>query len=206
MNQEDPKNDDVIVPDAVITPRVETIHPYNSENLRTLKGRMNRLDFIILWLSLSLLTAILFKYLGINPISMSAQIMLDPEASPDGFQTTLRLGTLSLFLFTLLSVKRFHDIDYSGWVAAVFIIPIAIGGLLAGMAIFVGLILRLILIFAPGVPKANRFGEHAAGNNRNKIVLLIGLAIFLFFIYSGLMAEANPYLEELREYMINQQT
>ena len=186
--------------------REETIHPFTQANLSTLNGRMNRLDFIILMCSISLLLAILYKFMGINPISISAQAVLDPESTPDGLNTTILLGTLSIIAFALLSVKRFHDIDYSGWVASVFVLPILFSGALTLLAAFVGFILRLILMFAPGVPKANKYGGLSVGNNRKKILILLLIIFLLFNLYGSLIDEASPYLEQLRQHMLDQQS
>lgn len=203
--QNDQHADEIIDNPDLAFRRVETKHPYTKENLKTLKGRMNRLDFVILMFSLSLVTVLLYKYLGINPVSLSAQALLNPDVVPKDLQTTLFIGTLSVILFALLTIKRLHDIDYSGWVSTVFLAPLLIGGPLALLAALVGLILRLILIFAPGIPAANRFGNLPVGNHRNKILILIGILLVLYNIYAGLIEEASPYLDQLTEYIQQQQ-
>ena len=46
-------------------------------------------------------------------------------------------------------VKRLHDLDKSGWIVLIILIP------------FVGLLLILYLGFAPGSSGANKYGEKA---------------------------------------------
>lgn len=209
MNNDNEQLDEAQETNNIIDPsshfkRQETTHPFTRHNLSTLKGRMNRLDFVILMFSSILFFSLIYKLMGINPFSLSAQAMLDPNNLPDSFQATITLSTISLVIFALISVKRLHDIDYSGWVAAVFIVPLLIGGFIGGVAIFVGFILRLILMFAKGLPDPNKFGDIPVGNNRNKVLVLVVVLFLIFTVYSGFIEEATPYLDQLRDFILEQ--
>ena len=185
------------------TMRRETTHPFNKENLARINGRMGRLDFAILSLGLMLALTIIQKIMGINLFLVGMSIQTEQEIiSKDLANTYVLIATLGLFIYALLSIKRFHDINYSGWLALVFIVPLLPLGLISGLLVFVGLILRLILLFAKGEQNTNRFGPIPDGNNRNKLFILIAILVSIYLVFSNLYTEAKPIIEPIIEQMI----
>ena len=185
--------------------RKETTHPFNKENLARINGRMGRLDFAILSLGLLLAVTLIQKLLGINLFLVGMSIQSEQElVSKNSANTYLLIATLGLFAYALLSIKRFHDINYSGWLALVFVIPLLPLGFISGLLVFVGLILRLILLFAKGESNSNRFGPIPDGNNRNKLFILVGILVFIYLVYSNLYSEAKPIIEPIIEQMLEE--
>jgi len=166
----------------------ESLHPFNRENLLTFKGRMNRMDFAILSLTLTLLILLLQKYVGANPISASIASMIDPENMTPQMSTVLKIGQLGFIGFLLIAFKRFHDLEYSGFFSLLLVVP------------FIGFIIRLILYFAPGVAGANKFGNPPIANHRNKVLILITLLALIFMVYKGFSSDAKPYIDQLMQH------
>ena len=187
----------------VITQRSETTHPFNKENLNRISGRMGRLDFAILSIGLFLLVVLIQKALGINPFIIGASVYTEEELITDALLNKgILISTLGLFVYAFLSIKRLHDINYSGWLALIFVAPLLPLGLLSGLLAFASLIIRLILWFAKGEPKANRFGPIPDGNHRNKLLLLAGTIIMIVLVYFNLYSEAKPIIEPIFEQML----
>ena len=162
-----------------------SLNPFKADNIFTLSGRLNRMDYAILWFSLILITFIFMKNSSNNPILAAIAIMYSPEGLDEQMRTGQLINFIGLAALMLMAVRRFHDLGYAGWYSLALIIPI------------VGLILRMILLFAPGAPQANRFGEPPAHNHRNKVLILIAIIILLYMIFRSFVNEAAPQLEEL---------
>lgn len=182
-----------------------TVHPFTQENLIGIKGRMNRLDFAILTFGLVVLSWAIQKSSGINPMLIPIQLMMDPQNVD---QLPALFGIMTIFgivVYAYFSVKRFHDIGYPSHMAFIFLAALLpLGGILALLLGFVIFVLKLILLFAPGNPKANEFGSTPAPNHRNKILLLFIVLFAIFMLYSSFMQEAMPVIEPLVEQMMEE--
>ncbi len=108
----------------------------------TLKGRLSRLQYFQLWLVL----------VGVSVVGRLFFLLLTLIFSP------LVIGLLSLVFIALaalimvahicLAVRRWHDLDCSGWFTLLSLVPV------------VNVIAMLVLFFAPGTPGPNRFGPN----------------------------------------------
>jgi uncharacterized membrane protein YhaH (DUF805 family) len=170
-----------------------TVHPFKDKNLFSLKGRLNRLDYTILWFSLILLTFLLSKYFNSNPVLIALNMMYDPEALDASVKTYQLITFSGLFALMFVSVRRFHDLGYVGWYSLALLIPI------------IGHILRLILVFAKGNPETNRFGERPAPNHRNKLLIVIVLGVLIYMVFSSFAQEAMPMMQEYFDEIQNTQ-
>ena len=185
--------------------RRETSHPFNKENLGQINGRMGRLDFAILIFTITFIGLLIQKTIGINPVIIGVKALVDPKNVDASFQSFLMISLASTLLITLLTVKRFRDIGYSGWLALIFVAPLLPLGFISALLGFAGFILKLILLFAPGIPNTNRFGPIPDGNKRQKLFLLLLSIIALYVIYSGFAEAARPIIEPVLEEFIEQQ-
>jgi uncharacterized membrane protein YhaH (DUF805 family) len=92
-----------------------------------------------------------FAYLAVNVIAVVILFFLHDVAGGRGV-----VALVVVVLFFALAVRRLHDLDISGWVALVILIPV------------VGSICALLLCFAKGTQGENRFGPDPLGGNRSK--------------------------------------
>jgi uncharacterized membrane protein YhaH (DUF805 family) len=199
-NQENP-----LIEHEQATTRSETAHPFDKQSLGTLNGRMGRLDFAILSFSLYLVTLIIQKMFGVNPFLIGVTAFTDKEIiTKELINLGVIINLISLILFVLLSVKRFHDINYSGWMSLIFIAPLINLGILSLLIAFVGFIIRLTLLFAKGEPNKNRFGEIPVGNHRNKLLVFIGIVILTVIMFANTYSEALPIIEPIVEQLLQE--
>jgi len=98
------------------------------------KGRLNRKAFFWTSVLVSILTSVLSVVLTI--ISTSIGGIISPI-----------LMVISIVISVMLIIKRWHDLDKSGWMTLTMIIPL------------VNLFIGLYLLFAKGTKGKNRFGE-----------------------------------------------
>jgi uncharacterized membrane protein YhaH (DUF805 family) len=67
-----------------------------------------------------------------------------------------------------IMIKRFHDLNRSGWLSLLMLIPL------------INLIVGLLLLFAPGKPEVNNYGPPPPPNSRGLViasVLIIGIFV-----------------------------
>ena len=185
--------------------RKDTTHPFNKQNLGTLIGRMGRLDFAILIFALYLVTLVIQKTMGVNPFLIGFTAFTEEEIiTKELINLGVTINLISLVFFALLSVKRFHDINYSGWMSLIFIVPLINLGILSFIIAFIGVIIRLILLFAKGEAHKNRFGELPAGNHRNKLLIFIGIVVLTIIVFVNTYSEALPIIEPIVEQLIQE--
>ncbi len=110
------------------------------EELFSFKGRMNRLKY---WLYSIVPMAIMF--IAVMPIILTAQE--GREASPFFSLLMMVAVVVAMWISLAIQVKRWHDIDQSGW------------WVLAGMIPYVNIIVLIVLGFVKGTEGANRFGD-----------------------------------------------
>ena len=185
--------------------RKDTTHPFNKKNLGTLIGRMGRLDFAILSFALYLVTLVIQKTMGVNPFLIAFTALTEKEIiTKELINLGVMINLISLVFFALLSVKRFHDINYSGWMSLIFIAPLINLGILSFIIVIIGVIIRLILLFAKGEPIKNRFGEIPDGNHRNKLLIFIGIVVLTIIIFVNTYSEALPIIEPIVEQLMQE--
>ena len=185
--------------------RKDTTHPFNKQNLGTLIGRMGRLDFAILIFALYLVTLVIQKTMGVNPFLIGFTAFTEEEIiTKELINLGVTINLISLVFFALLSVKRFHDINYSGWMSLIFIAPLINLGILSFIIAFVGVIIRLILLFAKGEAHKNRFGEIPDGNHRNKLLIFISIVVLTIFVFANTYSEAIPIIEPIVEQLLQE--
>lgn len=116
-------------------------------------GRIGRLGFLLGYLYLQLpMFVVIFAYMIINAVGG------DLNSGPlHAVMSVLLFGfgavwTIFYFIVSIdLSVRRWHDIDQTGWLAFLYFVPIAN---------FVAAVVQLVV---PGNPEINRYGTPVSG-------------------------------------------
>lgn len=112
-------------------------------------------------------------------IVVGAVVATNPSTTPDAIGGVLGLAYVIFILVSLVFgimfvVQRLHDLDHSGWMSLIMLIPLA-------NAIF-----GLYLLFARGTDGANRYGAEPPPNTVG--VKLGALLLPLMIIVFGIMA------------------
>lgn len=139
------------------------------------KGRIGRLRYLAyVWAG----------YLIMIPVGLMGGV-----AVISGDSSSSSLGGLMIFLFVvayivmiaffiILAKRRLNDLDYSGWLALIMLVPL------------VNIVFGLYILFAAGKPEHNRFGPAPAKNSL--IVKIAGLATPIIAIIGIVAAVALP--------------
>ena len=88
------------------------------------------------------------------------------------------LSLLMLAIGIVMARRRLNDLDRSGWIAALTLLPLA------------NIILWLYLVCARGTPGPNRHGPAPAGNSR--VAVLVACVVPLLFVTGMVAALAVP--------------
>ncbi|MCB1042063.1 MAG: DUF805 domain-containing protein [Acidobacteria bacterium] len=81
----------------------------------------------------------------------------------------------------ILAIKRLHDLDTTGWVSLLLLVPL------------INFILQLYLWFAPGQPHANQYGEVPEPPSAGwKVIFWIGIVLFALGLLAIVAAIALP--------------
>jgi len=139
------------------------------------KGRIGRLRYLAyIWAG----------YLVVIPVALMggiASISGDPSSSSlSGFMIFLLVIAYIVMIafFIILAKRRLNDLDHSGWMALIMLVPL------------VNVIFGLYIIFAAGKPDHNRFGPPPTKNSL--IVKIAGLAMPVIAIIGIVAAVALP--------------
>jgi uncharacterized membrane protein YhaH (DUF805 family) len=108
----------------------------------TLEGRLSRLQYFQLWLVLLALGVVARLSLLLLALIFSPLVMTLFSAALLVLAVALAIGNICL------AVRRWHDLDCSGWFTLLGLVPL------------VNFIAMLVLFFAPGTPGPNRFGPN----------------------------------------------
>jgi uncharacterized membrane protein YhaH (DUF805 family) len=126
---------------------------YGEVQVFSLHGRIGRLRY----LAYSMLSSLV---LVVPAILVGATLVAAGEAVLGG--TLIGAGYLAAAVFTVvLSVRRCHDLDWSGWLAVLIMVPL----------------LNLALYMLPGSAGANRFGLQPPPNT--SLLKVLGVLLLL---------------------------
>ena len=118
-------------------------------------------------------------------------------AGPAAAFTVYIAGIIALVVVgVLFGIQRLHDLDKSGWLYLVMLIPL------------VGAFFSFYLIFAPGTKEMNRFGNPPPPNSGG--VVLAAWLIPVFFMLIGILAaiaipQYQKYVEKAKQAQIQTQ-
>ncbi|XOZ33624.1 DUF805 domain-containing protein [Halomonadaceae bacterium KBTZ08] len=130
------------------------------------RGRIGRLRY------LAYLTALTLVTYAVVAIPL---IMMVGSDGSEGVSVIFSLvnavvSIAGAVLGIIWAIKRLHDLDKTGWLALLMIVPLA------------NFIMMLILLFAPGTPSINRFGPPPVPNTTGVKVLACLFPVLLLVI------------------------
>jgi len=125
---------------------------YFSDTIRNMfNGRIGRVNWI---LGILIYTAVFF-------VTAFIVALFAIRGSEEAAVVAVTIIYIIVAIFILaLHVRRLHDLNYSGWIALVSFVP------------FLNLLLTIILLFMPGEPAANTYGERLPKGTRFTGILL----------------------------------
>jgi uncharacterized membrane protein YhaH (DUF805 family) len=90
----------------------------------------------------------------------------------------------AIYINVMLTIKRCHDFNMSGWLSLLTLVPVA----------------NLVFLFVPGTDGPNRFGNKTAPNGRATLILiLLFIAVFLIGILAAIAIPAyKSYTDRAR--------
>lgn len=100
------------------------------------KGRLGRGDFFLASILLSILTAVVSMF-------FKGAFVLRP--------IMMLVNLISMVIGFSLAARRAHDLEWSGWITILLLIPV------------VNIFVALLLLFMPGSKGSNRFGKQEQG-------------------------------------------
>ena len=117
-------------------------------------GRLNR-SYYILGQVITIAT-----FLGLSVVVSAFSASGEVTRSLVGGAFFLLVGVAYMVFIFSLHVRRIHDLNHAGWLAIVCLVP------------GINIIPYLYLIFAPGDPKPNQYGERPPKNAKLLDVIL----------------------------------
>ena len=150
------------------------------------KGRFGRLSYIAWNMVLNIISYLILFAVGGAAIMAGS----DPDAIREFFSTaggaiTLVISLISFVIYVIFGIRRLHDINKSGWLMLLLIIPL------------VNLIFMIYLLLARGTDGANRFGPARPTPGWEKILGYIGIGFMilaLVFMVIGIIGMATTQM------------
>ena len=154
----------------------ETYHP----KMFSASGRIGRMRYFVYGAIISLLFyAVLLVAVGVVAAVNGG---FSQAGQQGGAMASLGLGYFALIIAALVfgiifMVRRLNDINASGWLSLLLLVPLA------------NLILILVMLFKRGSEGANNYGPAPEANSpRVKAVFAVMLVLWLVFFVGGILA------------------
>lgn len=164
-----------------------SVDVFDDSNVLSPRGRFGRLSYLA-WGTLMALISWMITTAVIGTSAMIATVDENPMAIYWQNPMVLITTIASMIVGIIFAVRRFHDINLSGWWSVTVLIPL------------VNLISTLVLIFAPGKPHANNFGPPRRTRGWEKVLGLLLPIVFFGGIIAAIAVPAyNSYIEAARQ-------
>ncbi len=145
------------------------------------KGRFGRLSFIAWYMLVTILSYVAMGLLGGTTLFMGTdpdKIALFFSSSGGVLSTLLTLATTVLLV--IFVIRRLHDVNTTGWLALLLIIPL------------VNLVLLLYLLLKRGDERSNRFAAVRPTPAWEKVLGYIGTGLLVSGLIAIVMAILLP--------------
>ena len=165
---------------------IETEDTYEPR-IFAVSGRIGRLRYVgYSWLAYFLLYLVLGILGVIAAVTIPAMMRNGHGGAPAlGFFALALIYTPILAVMFIYARRRLNDLDQSGWLSLLLIIPI------------IGFLFWLYLVFAPGTDGANRFGP-APSKQSNGAVWIILIVVVTIIVIGILAAVAIPAYQQYK--------
>ena len=146
-------------------------HPSYEPAIFQGSGRLGRVRYFVY---LTAVAAVVYGFLGL--------VMIVGNIGASHYHHALSvfgagLASLATLIVTvmgvILGVRRLNDMNASGWLMLLALVPLA------------NFVLALVLLFVPGSSGPNRYGPPAAPNSQGLMVAMV-ILIFLLLAWAGL--------------------
>ncbi len=151
----------------------------------SVSGRLGRIRYLTYGFAIMLVSSILMGVIG---AIMGAQM--------DSPLYMLIMGVIyiaALVVSVMIAVQRLHDLDKTGWLYLLFLIPI------------VNIIFGLYILFWPGSKGANRYGNPPPPNSIGVIIAMWLLILGFVGIMAISIPAYNNYVQQAQEMQLQQQ-
>ena len=155
---------------------VDTTGPFDP------KGRFTRLSWLAWNLVLAVVGSIVVGGVVLILGALGLAAMPQPNSAPNaavpivGAIVVLIPYLVMAVLGWILTIRRFHDIDASGWWSLTLIVPL------------VNLIAFLVLLFKRGDESANRFGPPRPTRDWERVLGIIYIVLLVLGVVGGIIA------------------
>jgi uncharacterized membrane protein YhaH (DUF805 family) len=155
----------------------------------SMQGRLGRLRYLAYGFGIAFFGQILLAMMG----GMGAA--LQSEAGSALSLVGIAIVYIAMIVISImLAVQRLHDMDKTGWLYLLILVPI------------VNIIFGLYMLFAPGTQSANRYGNPPPPNTAG-VVIAAWLLVFVFVggIVAAISIPAyNDYVQRSQEIQLQQ--
>lgn len=180
QNNNTPDNSPFTPPKASL--ETAQVEEYDATSPFSPKGRFGRIDYLAYSVLLGIAVMLVSGGLG--------AAMAVSGASAESLQMlaiiNLLISVPAIVIGILFMIRRLHDLNWSGWISATYIIPL------------VNVIIFFILIFMPGTAGANNYGPPRQPPSKLKIMLALILpALFILGIVAAIAIPAyQAYVQQ----------
>ncbi len=162
----------------------DAVDEYDQSSVFSPKGRFGRLSYLAWATLITILSWI------VTMMMVGTSAMMTGDSIGVFFQSPLvAIVTIASLVFgVIFAVRRFHDINASGWWSILIFIPL------------INLITALVLVFAPGKSQVNKYGPPRITRGWEKVLGLLLPIVFVGGILAAIAIPAyNTYLEAARQ-------
>ena len=160
---------------------------YGDIRIFSLSGRLGRVRYLTYSFGLMLVGMVLMGIVG--------AIMGSQMGSTLNMVIMGVIYIAMLVVSVMIAVQRLHDLDKTGWLYLLFLVPI------------VNIIFGLYVLFAPGTQGANRYGNPPPPNSTGVVIAM--WLLIIVFVGGILAAIAIPaydgYVKKSQEIQLQQQ-
>ena len=150
----------------------------------SMKGRLGRLRYLAYGFGVALIGQILLTLMGGMGVAL--------QSDTGNILSLVGIGVVYIAMIVIsimLAVQRLHDLDKTGWLYLLILVPL------------VNIIFGLYMLFARGTQSANRYGNPPPPNSTG-VVIAAWLLIFVFVggIVAAITIPAyNDYVQRSQE-------
>jgi uncharacterized membrane protein YhaH (DUF805 family) len=165
-----------------------TIEGYDETSVFSPKGRLGRAAYFVYSFGFSIVVLIVASLL---------MAILIPMAGPDSAAVPMVSGLLYLVVIPvsfIFMIKRLHDLDWSGWLSLVTLIPL------------LGLVIAIPMLFFRGTQGANKYGSPRRPVRGLVLIAAVLISIAVLGILAAIAIPAyQGYVKRAQEIQLQQQ-